>query len=57
MGLRMLPTGPAAVRAVFYLDIGKEDVDRALAIIADAAKTARLREPVVGRTAQSVSAY
>jgi threonine aldolase len=57
LGLWMLPTGPAAVRAVFYLDIGNADVDRALAIVADAAKTARLREPVVGKTAQSVLAY
>jgi len=32
-GLLMLPAGPDAVRAVFYLDIAPEDVDGALRII------------------------
>jgi threonine aldolase len=34
-GLWMLPSGPDAVRAVFYLDIGVEDAERALAITAE----------------------
>jgi threonine aldolase len=32
-GLWMLPSGPDAVRAVFYLDIAPQDVDRALRIV------------------------
>ncbi|QQN62203.1 aminotransferase class I/II-fold pyridoxal phosphate-dependent enzyme [Bradyrhizobium diazoefficiens] len=35
-GLWMLPSGVDAVRAVFYLDIAKSDVDDALKIVADA---------------------
>jgi threonine aldolase len=58
LGLWILPTGPATVRAVFYLDIGKEDVDRALEITAAASRAARLREPALNNTAQqSVTAY
>ena len=57
LSLWMLPTGPAAVRAVFYLDIGREDVDRALVIVADAARAARSREPALSKTVRSVSAY
>lgn len=34
-GLYMLPSGPSAVRAVFYLDIEQRDVDAALSIIHD----------------------
>jgi threonine aldolase len=35
-GLHMLPSGPRAVRAVFYLDISSEQTDRALAIVREA---------------------
>jgi len=35
----MLPSGPDAVRAVFYLDIVPSDVDDALKIIADALRS------------------
>ena len=56
-GLWMLPTGAAAVRAVFYLDIGNADVDRALAIVADDVTLAQLRDPVFGKVAQPRSAY
>ena len=38
-GLWMLPSGPDAVRAVFYLDIVPSDVDDALKIIADALRS------------------
>jgi threonine aldolase len=34
-GVHMLPAGPDAVRAVFYLDITAGDVDRALQVVAD----------------------
>lgn len=34
-GLYLLPSGPNAVRAVFYLDIAPADAERALAIIAE----------------------
>lgn len=34
-GLYMLPSGPSAVRAVFYLDIEHKDVEAALSIIQD----------------------
>lgn len=34
-GLYMLPSGPSAVRAVFYLDIEQRDVESALSIIHD----------------------
>jgi threonine aldolase len=34
-GLWMLPSGPDAVRAVFYLDIAPQDADKALRIIRD----------------------
>ena len=33
-GLRMLPLGPALVRAVTHLDVSRDDVDRALEILA-----------------------
>jgi threonine aldolase len=35
-GLRMLPLGPALVRAVTHLDVSRGDVDRALEILAEA---------------------
>jgi hypothetical protein len=34
-----LPSGPHAVRAVFYLDITPAAVERALTLIADALRT------------------
>jgi len=41
-GVFMLPAGPDAVRAVFYLDITSQDADTALTLIHDAAKALRL---------------
>jgi threonine aldolase len=38
-GVYMLPSGPHAVRAVFYLDITPAAVERALTLIADALRT------------------
>ncbi len=37
-GLRMLPLGPALVRAVTHLDVCRDDVDRALQIVAEVAR-------------------
>lgn len=34
-GLYMLPSGPDAVRAVFYLDISPDDAERAISIVGD----------------------
>jgi threonine aldolase len=38
-GVYLLPSGSSAVRAVFYLDISRSDIDRALSIIAEALRT------------------
>jgi threonine aldolase len=47
-GLHMLPSGPHAVRAVFYLDIAIEDAERAVAIIADALRALPVLERLTG---------
>ena len=39
-GLHVLPAGPDAIRAVFYLDISTADAERAVAIIAEALRGA-----------------
>jgi threonine aldolase len=54
-GLWMLPSGPDAVRAVFYLDIAPEDVDRALRIIHETLR-ALPRSPSGRRNESGVSA-
>jgi threonine aldolase len=36
LGVHMLPSGPNAVRAVFYLDITDSDVDRASELVDEA---------------------
>ncbi|WP_144150345.1 threonine aldolase family protein [Paraburkholderia sp. BCC1885] len=45
-GLWMLPSGIDAVRAVFYLDIQKDDVVRALEIVADCLKELSVNESI-----------
>jgi len=36
LGVHMLPSGPNAVRAVFYLDITNSDVERASELVGEA---------------------
>lgn len=45
-GLYMLPSGPNAVRAVFYLDITPKDVERALTIIIETLRALQVNDPV-----------
>ena len=47
-GLWMLPSGPDAVRAVFYLDITESDVDGALAIIGETLRALPESAAVIG---------
>ena len=44
LGLHMLPSGPNAVRAVFYLDISLSDVERASELIGDALRNLERQE-------------
>jgi hypothetical protein len=47
IGVHMLPSGPNAVLAVFYLDISEGDVERASMLVGEALRngTATGREP------------
>lgn len=49
-GLWMLPSGADAVRAVYYLDISRDDVDTALGIIADTLRLLPKRQTESERT-------
>jgi threonine aldolase len=52
IGVHMLPSGPDAVRAVFYLDITDSDVERAGELVGEALRNVE-RRPEEGRFASS----
>lgn len=57
-GLWMLPSGPDAVRAVFYLDIAPQDVDQALRIIHETLRAlARLNSVKRSQPGASAGSY
>lgn len=52
LGVHMLPSGPNAVRAVFYLDITESDVERASELVGEALRNVE-RHPAENRSASS----
>ena len=52
LGVHMLPSGPNAVRAVFYLDITDSDMERANEAVGEALRSLE-RQPEETRSASS----